>query len=83
MVFPMETSPIMPSCSNPSTGSTQINRVPNGKENGIPNPKIDAMDSTEMQHVEQNQHKSSTNLDTFNGANSASRGVPGHISSLL
>ncbi|WJZ90866.1 hypothetical protein VitviT2T_009983 [Vitis vinifera] len=83
MVFPMETSPIMPFCSNPSTGSTQINRVPNGKENGIPNPKIDAMDSTEMQHVEQNQHKSFTNLDTFNDANSASRGVPGHISSLL
>ena len=46
MVFPMETSPIMPSCSNPSTRSTQINRVPNGKENGIPDPKIDAMDST-------------------------------------
>ncbi|KAL6336012.1 hypothetical protein AAG906_003639 [Vitis piasezkii] len=39
MVFPMETSPIMPSCSNPSTGSTQINRVPNGMENGIRTPK--------------------------------------------
>ncbi|KAJ9682979.1 hypothetical protein PVL29_018818 [Vitis rotundifolia] len=82
MVFPMETSPVMPSCSNPSTGGTQINRVPNGMENGIPDPKMDAMDSTEMQPMEQNQHKSSANLDTFRGANSASRGVPGHISSL-
>ena len=82
MVFPMETSPVLPSCSNPSTEGTQINYVPNGMENGIPDPKVDAMDSTEMQPVEQDQHRSSANLDTFSGANSASRGVPGHISSL-
>lgn len=82
MVFPMETSPVLPSCSNPSTEGTQINCVPNGMENGIPDPKMDAMDSTEMQPVEQDQHRSSANLDTFSGANSASRGVPGHISSL-
>ena len=39
MVFPMETSPVMLSCLNPSTRSTQNNRVPNGMENGIPDPK--------------------------------------------
>ncbi|KAL6324819.1 hypothetical protein AAG906_018346 [Vitis piasezkii] len=39
MVFPMETSLVMPSCSNPSTRGTQINRVPNGMENGIRTPK--------------------------------------------
>ena len=54
MIFPIETSPIMPSCSNPSTEGTQINCIPNGKENGIPDPKIDAMDSTKMQPMEQN-----------------------------
>ena len=83
MVFRMETSPVMLSCLNPSTRSTQINRVPNGMENGIPDPKMDVVDSTEMQPMEQNQHRSSANLDTFRGANSASRGVLGHISSLL
>ena len=44
---------------------------------------MDVVDSTEMQPMEQNQHRSSANLDTFRGANSASRGVLGHISSLL
>ena len=83
MVFRMETSPVMLSCLNPSTRSTQINRVPNGMENGIPDPKMDVVDSTEMQPMEQNQQRSSANLDTFRGANSASRGVLGHISSLL
>ena len=82
MVLPMETSPIMSSRSNPCTEGMQINYVPDGMENGIPDLKMDAVESTEMQPAEQNQHRSSANLDTPGGTNSASYGVPGHISSL-
>lgn len=81
MVFPMETSTVMPSGSIVGTEGTQLNRIPSGMENGIPDTKIDAMESTDMQQLEQSHHRSSENLDALDGANSASRGVPGHVSS--
>lgn len=82
MVLPMETSPFIPSISNPCTEGMQINHVPDGIEIGIPDLKMEVVESTQMQPAEQHQYRSPTNLDTFVSANSASNGVPGPTSSL-